>query len=117
MKRHGATTIWENWGRGNSEDHPMFGACVRQLFSSILGIGQADGSAGFTELRIAPQIPKNLPWARGSIRIPAGEVAVAWKKDADHIQFHIELPENTSARFIYGGEECILNSHVNDLTF
>ena len=117
MKRHGATTIWENWGRGNSEDHPMFGACVRQLFSSILGIGQADGSAGFTELHIAPQIPKNLPWASGSLRIPAGKVTVAWKKDADHIQFHIELPENTSARFIYGGEECILNSHVNDLTF
>lgn len=117
MKRHGATTIWENWGRGNSEDHPMFGACVRQLFSSILGIGQADGSAGFTELRIAPQIPRNLPWASGSIRIPAGEVTVAWKKEENHIHFHIELPENTSARFIYGGIEHPMSPGVNDLTF
>ena len=117
MKRHGATTIWENWGRGNSEDHPMFGACVRQLFSSILGIGQSERSAGFAELRIAPQIPQDLPWASGSIRIPAGEVAVTWKKDTDHVNFHIELPENTSARFIYGGQECILSQPVSDLTF
>ena len=117
MKRHGATTIWENWGRGNSEDHPMIGASVRQLFSSILGIGQSERSAGFAELRIAPQIPQDLPWASGRIRIPAGELAVTWKKDTDHVNFHIELPENTSARFIYGGQECILSQPVSDLTF
>ena len=116
MKRHGATTIWENWGRGNSEDHPMFGACVRQLFSSILGIGQSGDSAGFADLRIAPQIPRNLPWASGSIRIPAGDVAVAWKKNADHISFHVELPENTTATFVYDGNECTLTHPVNDLT-
>jgi alpha-L-rhamnosidase len=95
----------------------MFGACVRQLFSSILGIGQADGSAGFAELRIAPQIPRNLPWASGNIRIPAGEVTVAWKKEENHIHFHIELPENTSARFVYDGGDSPLSPGVNDLTF
>lgn len=117
MKRHGATTIWENWGRGNSEDHPMFGACVRQLFSAILGIGQREGSAGFEDLRIAPQIPRDLPWASGSIPIPAGDVAVSWKKDENRVHFHIELPENTSATFVYGGSEHHLTQAVNDLTF
>ena len=73
------------------------------IYNSDTRIGQADGSAGFTELRIAPQIPRILPWASGSIRIPAGEVTVAWKKEENHIHFHIELPENTSARFVYDG--------------
>lgn len=116
MKRHGATTIWENWGRGNSEDHPMFGACVRQLFSSILGIGQSETSAGFGDLRIAPQIPKNLPWARGSIRIPGGEAAVAWKKEENRIHFHIEVPEGIPAVFVYGNREYPLTQSVSDFT-
>ena len=115
MKRHGATTIWENWGRGNSEDHPMFGACVRQLFSSILGIGQGESSAGFADLRIAPQIPADLPWASGSIRIPAGDVAVSWKKEENRIRFHIELPENTAATFICGDHRQTLTDTVTDL--
>lgn len=115
MKRHGATTIWENWGRGNSEDHPMFGACVRQLFSSILGIGQS--GAGFSDLRIAPLIPKSLPWASGSIRTPAGDAAVAWKKDDGHISFHLELPEGIPAVFVYDGTEYRLTQAVTDLIF
>ena len=115
MKRQGATTIWENWGRGNSEDHPMFGACVRQLFSSILGIGQ--NGAGFRDLRIAPLIPQNLPWASGSIRTPAGNVAVAWKKEEDRIHFHLELPKGIPAVFVYGNTEYLLTQAVTDLVF
>ena len=117
MKRHGATTIWENWGRGNSEDHPMFGACVRQLFSAILGIGQAPNSAGFANLRIAPQIPENLPWAGGSISIPAGDVVVSWKKEEGRIRFHLELPEGIPAVFVYNNAELPLTQTVTDLCF
>jgi alpha-L-rhamnosidase len=117
MKRCGATTIWENWGRGNSENHPMFGACVRQLFSSILGIGQEDGTAGYRQLRIAPQIPKDLPRASGSLRLPAGETAVAWKKEADKIHFHISIPQNITATFVYGGNEYPLTETDNNFTF
>ena len=117
MKRCGATTIWENWGRGNSENHPMFGACVRQLFSSILGIGQEDGAAGYRQLRIVPQIPKNLPRASGSLRLPAGETAVAWKKEADKIHFSITTPQDTTATFVYGGNEYPLTETDNNFTF
>jgi alpha-L-rhamnosidase len=117
MKRCGATTIWENWGRGNSENHPMFGACVRQLFSSILGIGQEDGAAGYRQLRIAPQIPKDLPRASGSLRLPAGETAVAWKKEAGKIHFHISIPQNITATFVYGGNEYPLTETDNNFTF
>ena len=115
MKRHGATTIWENWSHGSSDDHPMFGACARQLFSSILGIGQPAGSAGYRELRIAPRIPTNLPWASGSLRIPAGEVSVAWRKEADQIHFRITLPRDTAAVFAYGGSEYSLTQQNTDL--
>lgn len=38
MKRNGATTLWERWDGRESHNHPMFGACVRLLFTQILGI-------------------------------------------------------------------------------
>ena len=38
MKQNGATTLWERWDGRESHNHPMFGACVRLLFTEILGI-------------------------------------------------------------------------------
>ena len=38
MKRNGATTLWERWDGRESHNHPMFGACVRLLFTQILGV-------------------------------------------------------------------------------
>ena len=38
MKRNGATTLWKRWDGRESHNHPMFGACVRLLFTQILGI-------------------------------------------------------------------------------
>ena len=38
MKRNGATTLWERWDGRESHNHPMFGTCVRLLFTEILGI-------------------------------------------------------------------------------
>lgn len=115
MKRQGATTIWENWGHGSSDDHPMFGACVRQLFSSILGIDQKASSVGYQELRIAPQIPAALRWVNGSMQLPAGKVSVNWKKDISQIHFYITVPQN--AVFVYGDKELSLTPGTAELTF
>ena len=35
MKRNGATTLWERWDGRESHNHPMFGACVRLLFTPV----------------------------------------------------------------------------------
>ena len=114
MKRGGATTIWENWNHGASDNHPMFGACVRQLFSSILGIKQPDTSVGYQVLRIAPQIPKALPWAEGSLTLPCGKVSVRWEKQADEILFRICIPQGVPATFCFSGKELPLASGENE---
>jgi alpha-L-rhamnosidase len=31
MKKHGATTLWENWNGEASHSHPMFGAVVEYI--------------------------------------------------------------------------------------
>lgn len=95
QKRLGATTLWETWTGSGSHSHPMFGACVRQLFTAILGITfTPDG-----ELRIAPMIPRDLPWARGSVMTPAGRVTVAWSQERGWVRCRVDLPGGRTAFF------------------
>ena len=94
MKRHGATTLWESWMGGTaSRFHPMFGGCARQLFSSILGIRQCKGSAGYSRIKIKPKIPKLLSFAKGSIKTPYGEISVEWCKKNGETTLRYQVPE------------------------
>ncbi|MDR1061456.1 MAG: family 78 glycoside hydrolase catalytic domain [Clostridiales bacterium] len=76
MRRHGATTLWERWDGGGSHSHPMFGGVVRSLFTHILGIRQAPGSAGFADVLVEPVAIPGLQWARGGIATPCGAIRV-----------------------------------------
>ena len=105
MKDRGATTLWEDWHGKDSHDHPMFGACSRQLFTSVLGIGQAEKDAGYQNLVIAPQIPKQMQYAKGSMQTPNGIVSVSWRKENGQLCIDILLPEGTNGIFRYGAEE------------
>ena len=105
MKDRGATTLWEDWHGRDSHDHPMFGACARQLFTSVLGIGQAEDTAGYRELMICPQIPEKMQHAKGSIQTGNGAISVSWQKEEDQIYFEIQIPKGTAGIFRYGTEE------------
>ena len=104
MLDKGATTIWETWHGGGSHNHPMFGACARSLFTSILGITQKDDSAAYSNALIAPHIPKTMTYAKGSVTLPQGKVEVKWQKNGDKTEFEIHLPENFSCDFEYNGK-------------
>ncbi len=105
MKRHGATTIWENWVGSESLCHPMFGGIARQLFTGFLGIRQTKDSYGYEKIEIAPRIPANLPFAKGSIVTPKGEIFVAWEKKEREIHFDVRIPEDVKAAFVYGNKK------------
>ena len=110
MIDNGATTIWEWWNGDGSHNHPMYGACTRSLFTSILGITQKDGSAGYRNAVIAPQIPQNLTYAKGSVTLPQGKVEVKWQKTGQKTEFEITLPKDFTCDFEYGGEMRELNN-------
>ena len=114
MKRNGATTIWEDWIGSMSLCHPMFGGSCRQLFTGFLGIRQTKESAGYEKVEIAPRIPAGLPWAKGSIRTPKGEISVAWeKKNEGGIAFEITIPQGVEAAFTYDNVSCELKAGMN----
>ncbi|MBQ8345168.1 MAG: family 78 glycoside hydrolase catalytic domain [Clostridia bacterium] len=115
MKRHGATTLWEYWEGIHSHCHPMYGACVRQLFTSILGITQEKNSAGFQELVIAPKPPKALSFAKGSLTLPCGTVSVSWHQEKDGLRLNVSLPQGVSARLEWNGQSQIITGENNSL--
>ena len=110
MKRNGATTIWEDWIGSESLCHPMFGGVVRQLLIGFLGIRQAKDSIGYEKVEIIPRIPAKLPFAKGSIVTPNGEISVAWKEMENGIAFEVVIPEGVKATFSYGDNQFALQS-------
>lgn len=76
MKKHGATTLWENWDGCDSRCHPMFGAIVEYFFSDILGIKQANDKAGYKEITITPANIPALKNVKGTMRTQWGDITV-----------------------------------------
>ena len=121
MKRKGATTIWENWAKGEwdgfSHNHPMFGGCARQIFESVLGIKQIYADGGFNDIVISPKIPTKMNYAVGSIKTANGEIYVEWRKENDGIHFTVNTPKDCTATLIYNNNQILLKNGENTFTF
>ena len=94
MKRRDATTIWETWHGKNSLNHPMFGACARQLFTSILGIKQREGSAGYCDVIIDPVKTERKLKVSGSIDTPNGVISVSLDTTGHNPIINVDAPDN-----------------------
>lgn len=81
MKKHGATTLWENWDGCDSRCHPMFGAIVEYFFSDILGIKRFEDKAGYKEITINPANIPELQNVKGTMRTKWGDITVSITTD------------------------------------
>ena len=108
MKDRGATTLWETWGGEESHDHPMFGAGARHLITSVLGIGQAPQTAGYSDIVICPQIAEQMQYAKGHIQTENGTISTGWRKEDGKIYLSAQLPKDTRGIFRY-------NEHIWNL--
>jgi len=92
MKRHGATTIWERWDGLESHNHPMFGGCLRHLFEGFLGIRQAYGTGGYSNVTVEPRMPEGLGRISGSLLTSAGEIRISLRRENGKLRQEIHLP-------------------------
>ncbi|MBR6709498.1 MAG: family 78 glycoside hydrolase catalytic domain [Clostridia bacterium] len=117
-RRGGATTFHEYWdsNRSRSHSHPMFGAAVSCFFDYLLGIRQADGSAGYRSLIIEPRAVSRFGQMQGSITVPAGRISVSYVRTAERTDFTVVIPPETTAVFRYEGREIALNPGENRIS-
>lgn len=104
--RHGATSIWERWDGWrpetgfqdplmNSFNHFALGSVGEWLFTGIGGIHP--DAPGYRRIRLAPQISRELSWAKVAHDSPNGRIRVEWELAGEVCQVRLEVPANTRA--------------------
>ena len=117
MRKHGATTIWENWNGESSHNHPMFGAAVVTLFRYILGIGQPEDCVGFRHVTLSPVFPKSLSYAKGFVTLPQGKLSVSWERIDGQIRLNVQTPPGADCVLCLNGTEQKLPAGTTETTF
>jgi alpha-L-rhamnosidase len=105
MIENGATTLWELWQlrQGpsmNSHNHPMFGSVGSWLYKTLAGISLSPGSVGFENIRIIPQMVRDLRFAAGSTRTVRGELSSTWARDEQGVRLDVVIPVGSEAEVV-----------------
>jgi alpha-L-rhamnosidase len=93
--QQGATTLRENWGNSDSQNHIMFGdisACLYQYFAGIVPDAE---QPGFRRVTLRPQPVEGLDSVSAWHRAPAGIIRSGWKREGGKLNFDVTLPEGT----------------------
>ena len=105
----GATTIWERWnsytvkdGFGpvsmNSFNHYAYGCVAEWLFATAAGIQPDPQIPGYRHFTLAPVLDARLGHVTARQRVPAGEIASAWRIEPDGSwMWTFTVPEGTTA--------------------
>ena len=120
MMDKGATTLWEDWHGLSSNNHPMFGACTKLLFSGILGIRQAEGGTAFSDVVVEPCFVDGLDWADGALDTKSGRISVRWEREkgmgsGEAIKCTFRLEAGIRAEFRHQDKVWLLNPGVQEI--
>lgn len=121
-----ATTIWERWdsyhpekGFGDSEmnsyNHFSYGAVAEWMYRYMAGISSEDG---FKHIILQPCIDMEetenaIRMVRGEYDSVYGPVRVLWKREK-MLEYHVEIPANTSAVLYLPDGEYDVDEMVKD---
>ncbi|MFV0604584.1 MAG: family 78 glycoside hydrolase catalytic domain [Niabella sp.] len=97
--KHGATALTESWQAypNVSNNHFMLGHLMEWFYSGLCGIKQKEGSVGFKEIEIRPQIVGDITHAKASYHSVHGLITVEWKLVDDSLELKVAVPANTTA--------------------
>jgi alpha-L-rhamnosidase len=93
----GATTLWEEWGGGDSRFHVMFGDVDAWFFRALAGINPDPAAPGFKHFFVTPHVAGDLTWARGEYNSVRGEIISDWKVVNGEFRLAVRVPANTTA--------------------
>jgi len=126
MTEHGATTIWELWNGNtadpamNSGNHVMLlGDLLTWCYQYLGGIRQKDGAqTAYKHIVLKPRFEiQDCFDADVQYGSPYGQIVSRWKKNLQHLDWHVEIPCNTTAEvWLPGGEVRQLGSGSYDLS-
>lgn len=110
--KNGATTIWEDWEGGSSNNHYSPGAVCEWIFTEVGGI-KVVGERAF---EISPKVGGDLTYSDMSYDSPYGTVECRWNVVGDKTTYKIKVPGNCKAEFIVGSESKTLSTGEYEIT-
>ncbi len=120
MVEKGATTTWELWNgdtaspKMNSANHVMLlGDLVAWIYKDIVGIKQTTNG----EIVLAPEFSVDeIDDINSSYKSIYGNIVSRWTKNRGKINWHIEIPANTTAEIVLpDGSKQKLSSGKHDI--
>jgi alpha-L-rhamnosidase len=111
MVQHGATTIWECWGRDyateggrrREDNMMMLGMVIEFFYRNIAGIqgpniyGTENMKPGYREFKIKPYPVGDLAFANANVNTVRGEIRSAWEKTNNTFKLEVTIPVNSEA--------------------
>ncbi len=117
MIDNGATTTWEHWDGARSRIHNCYNGTGSWFYQALGGIVPLEDFPGYEKVRIHPQVPKGITWAKTYKETPYGKLSVDWKIDAGTMEMNITIPVGTEAEVVIpeGATEYVLNEEKHSI--
>ncbi len=101
----GATALTEAWDANptKSLNHFMLGHAEDWFYRRLGGLDIDHARGGDAALRLAPQMPADIPAAEASYRLREGVLSCAWRREAGHLAVTVSVPPGRQARLVLPG--------------
>jgi alpha-L-rhamnosidase len=112
LDSRGATTLWEDWGDGESRNHIMFGDISAWFYETLGGINVDQKQPAFKHIIIRPRPVGDLTWAVARHESPYGTIACQWRREGKGLTVNVTIPANTTAEVYVpaGAEQSVTES-------
>jgi alpha-L-rhamnosidase len=99
MINNGATAVWEHWNGKRSHIHNCYNSIGAWFIMAVGGIRPIEEFPGYRKVRIEPQIPSGVFWAKTEKETPYGRLSVSWEIKENELLLDINVPVGCEAEF------------------
>uniref|UniRef100_UPI00321747AA family 78 glycoside hydrolase catalytic domain n=1 Tax=uncultured Draconibacterium sp. TaxID=1573823 RepID=UPI00321747AA len=111
MVDNGATTTWEHWNGERSRIHNCYNGVGSWFYQAVGGIRPVENVSSYKKVRIQPQIPSGITWAKTFKETPWGKLTLNWEIESSKLKMLLEVPVGVEVEVVRpkGVTEYILN--------
>jgi alpha-L-rhamnosidase len=117
MIDNGATTTWEHWNGDRSHIHNCYNGTGSWFYQAVGGILPDENVPAWQKVRIQPQIPEGVTWAKTFKETPFGKLSVNWTLRSNILEMELQIPVGIGAEVVLpqGEKKYILDGVEKEL--
>ncbi|MDR1860344.1 MAG: glycoside hydrolase family 78 protein [Bacteroidales bacterium] len=100
MLAQGGTATWEHWNGERSRLHNCYNGIGAWFYQAIGGIQPVEEAPGYRKIRICPQVPNGITWAKVTKDTPYGAVTVHWELKDGKLHTDVKAPADCEVEII-----------------